>query len=592
VLLILAVGAVLGVSLGRLQLVESQAYVTEARNNVIRARPLLPARGAIRDRHGRLLAGSASAFTVTVTPYLFDVSRTVELADVLGLPDSMVAARVAAARAYSRYATSPIASGLTTAQVGRLSEEYFRFRGIGVVEGQRRVYSERAVAPFVLGTLGEIGPDELADRRAAGMSYHLGDIVGITGMERAYEEELRGRPGVALIEVDVHGRERGRWRGGRDDRPAESAYDLTLTLDAGLQALAEHLFVNKRGAAVAIDPRNGEVLAYVSAPAFTPADLAPPVDPAVWSRLTSDPARPLFDRAALSAQPLGSTIKPFEALAGLSLGTLEPTTTTGCGGAYVWGGHVFRDHGAHGHIGLQDAISRSCNVYFFRAFMGMPFQSWTEWGHLFGFGQPVPTDLPGTGRGLWPDSAYFDRTFGAWTRGYLVSLGIGQGDLGVTPLQLARYAALLANGGTLVSPHFARELRHPETGRTVRPGVAQSRRLPIAPPHMALVREAMLAAVERGTARRSRIEGIAMAGKTGTAENPHGEDHALFIGFAPYDAPTIAVAVLVENAGFGSVSAAPIASLIVERHLTGRIAAERRPLLDRVLTATASQPTP
>ncbi len=575
--------AALAASLAELQLVHSADYLAQAQDNAIKKRMVLPPRGRMFDREGRLLVANGPAFAVVVTPDVFDAADTGRLARLTGVPDSTLAARIDAARRHNPNTPAVVTQGLPVWTAGRVLEELYTLPGVEVVEGQQRTYPGGGVAPFVVGVVGEIGPAEYARRRAAEMGYHLGDLVGQTGAEQVYEEELRGRPGTAFVVVDALGRERGRWFDGRRDVPAVAAFDVTLTIDAGLQAFAESLFVGKRGAAVALDPHTGEVLAYVSAPAYDPAALVPPIDRDAWARLTADPDRPLFDRASLSQQPLGSTIKPFMALMALQEGVIDTTTTVFCTGAYVWGGHVFRDHGAHGRTNVHDAIRRSCNVFFFTAMMRTPFDAWTRWGHAVGFGTPMPTDLPGVAPGLWPDSAYFDETYGAWTRGYLVSLGIGQGDLGVTPLQLARYTALLANGGTPVTPHVARELRNPETGEVVRPGLPQPERLPIDPAYLRVVREAMRAVVESGTGQRSRIEGLPMAGKTGTAENPHGEDHALFIAFAPVTESRIAVAVLVENAGFGSTSAAPIASLMIERYVLGRTAPERQALLDGVL---------
>ena len=584
---VLAVGA-LGARLVQMQLVDEPEYAAEARDNAVRARLVLPPRGRIYDRHGVLLADDADVFAVAVTPFHFDTTRTREVAARLGVPDSLVRARLAAARRYDPFATSPLVDGLTVEQVSALEEVLYEVSGLSVEEGQARAYPH-PIAPFALGTVGEIGPTELAQRRAADEPVRPGDVVGLTGAEKAYDAELRGTPGVVYEEVDVRGRTVGPWKGGAEDEPPRGAYDLTLGLDAGTQALAESLFVNKRGAAVALDPRTGEILAYVSAPAYDPADLVAPIAPAVWRGLNADPDRPLFDRAALTQQPTGSTIKPFMALVGLETGVLTPQTTITCPGAYTFGGHVFHDDAAHGRTDLARSIAASCDVYYYRAMMAMDFSAWTSWGHRFGFGQPFPTDIPNVATGLWPDSAYFDRTYGAWTRGYLVSLGIGQGDLSATPLQLARYAAALANGGTLVAPHLARVLRDPDTGRTIRPGGPRATRLPVEPRNMAVVREAMREVVVSGTARGVETPRFALAGKTGTAQNPHGEDHALFIAFAPYEDPQIAIAVFVENAGFGATAAAPIASLMAERYLFGDVARERRALLERVRDGVVSR---
>jgi penicillin-binding protein 2 len=573
--LVIGVVGVLGARLVQLQVVDQDRYAEAARDNAVRARRAEPARGRMFDRHRTLLVGNEATFTVDVLPYLLPAGAAPELARLLGLPDSVVAARVDAARRWNPYRPSPIVRGLPLAGVARLEEALFRLPGVSVAEGQRRRYGPVRAAHTV-GTLGEVGPDQL-ERLAEQGDYAPGDLVGQTGMEKAYDALLRGRPGARFDLVDVRGRAVGRWRDGEQDVAPVSGYDLTLTLDAGLQALAESLFVGKRGAAVALDPQTGGVLALVSAPDYDPALLAPPIDPAAWRALNTDPERPLFDRALLSAQPLGSTIKPLMGLAGLEEGAITPETTYPCTGAFTYGGRRFGGHGNYGPLDVADAVRVSCNEFFYALGLELGLDRYSAWGRRVGFGEPMPTDFPDQSPGLWPDSAYFDRTYGedGWTRGYLVSLGIGQGNVAVTPMQLARYTAALANGGTLVAPHAARLLRQPDTGDEVRPGLPRPTRLGVDPRNLAVVRAAMRAVVTDGTARVAAVEGVPVAGKTGTAQNPQGEDHSLFIAFAPYsDRPAdarVAVAVFVENAGFGSTAAAPIASLLIERYLTGAL---------------------
>jgi penicillin-binding protein 2 len=435
--------------------------------------------------------------------------------------------------------------------------------------------------------------------RLEGQGYAPGDVVGQSGMELAYEELLRGRPGARFDLVDVRGRTVGRWRGGAEDEDPTSGFDLHLALDADLQALAETLFVGKRGAAVALDPQTGEVLAAVSAPDYDPALLTPPIDSEAWRALNAHPERPLFNRFMLSGQPLGSTIKPLMGLAGLEEGVISPATTYPCTGAFYYGGQRFGGHGTYGPLDVEDALRVSCNEFFYWLGLELGLERFSTWGRRFGFGELMPTDFPTQNAGLWPDAAYFDRVYGEgrWTRGYLVSLGIGQGNLTVTPMQLARYTAALANGGMLVAPHFARVLRNPDTGEEVRPGVPRPERLGLDSAFVAVVREGMREVVTSGTARVAQIDGLAVAGKTGTAQNPQGEDHALFIAFAPYEhsgyelsgrGAEIAVAVLVENAGFGSASAAPIASLLIEQYLTGTLT--RPDLVRRLVEGVRSEP--
>ena len=579
--------AVLGLRLADLQILHRDLYAEVARDNAIRAVRSPAPRGRIYDRDGRLLVNNETASAVTVTPYRLgdDVGR---LADLLGLPDSTVEAPVDEARRWSLYRPTVVAAHLRPAIAARVFEEAYRLPGVEVVDAYHRTYPPGPRAAHALGTLAEVGPDELARREVEGLAP--GDLVGQTGLERTYDALLRGRPGRRFELVDVRGRAVGRWRGGADDAAPVSGYDLTLTLDADVQALAESLFVGKRGAAVALDSETGEILAYVSGPDYAPAMLVPPVAQATWARLSADPARPLYDRAALSAQPLGSTIKPLMGLAGLEEGVITPSSTYPCNGSFVFGGRRFGGHGSYGPLGVEDAIRVSCNEFFYALGLDMGLDTYARWGHLVGFGEPMPTDLPSQSPGLWPDSSYFDRTYGAgrWTRGYLVSLGIGQGNVSVTTLQLARYTAALANGGRLVTPHLARVLRQPASGDEVRPGLPTPRRLPVSPANLAVVQRGMRAVVTSGTARVAAVPGVAVAGKTGTAQNPQGEDHSLFIAYAPAEAPRIAVAVFVENGGFGSTAAAPIASLLIEQALTGRTT--RPDLVRRLVETVRSEP--
>lgn len=588
--ILLAVGA-MTVRLVQLQLLDRDRYAEAARDNAVRARRVEAPRGRMFDRDGALLVDNAGAFTVSVVPYALGDGAAPELARLLGLPDSTVAARVAEARRWNPYRPSPIVQDVPVEVAARVEEALFRLPGVDVVEGYRRRYgSVRGAHTF--GYLAEIGPERLT--RLEGQGYAPGDVVGQSGMELAYEELLRGRPGVRFELVDVRGRTVGRWQGGAEDEPPTSGFDLHLALDADLQTLAESLFVGKRGAAVALDPQTGEVLAAVSAPDYDPALLAPPIDVGAWRGLNADPERPLFNRFMLSGQPLGSTIKPLMGLAGLEEGAITPATTYPCTGAFYYGGQRFGGHGNYGPLAVEDAIRVSCNEFFYWLGLELGLERFHAWGRRVGFGELMPTDFPTQNAGLWPDEGYFDRTYGAghWTRGYLVSLGIGQGNVAVTPMQLARYTAALANGGTLVAPHFARALRNPDTDEEVRPGLPRAERLGLDSAYVAVVREGMRAVVTNGTARIAQIEGVPVAGKTGTAQNPQGEDHSLFIAFAPYSPSgreaEIAVAVFVENAGFGSTAAAPIASLLIEQYLTGTVA--REDLVRRLVEEVRSEP--
>lgn len=566
VLVAVAVG-LLTARLIHLQVINEEYYAGESEKNAVKLRVTQSARGLIYDRNGVLLVDNVPTYSLTVTPRYFDEQRIPLLARLLEVADTTVKARLEEARTWSPYQASRIFREVPFEKFSRVEEHLYQLPGVEFIVDDKRHYHGGVRASHVFGYVKEISERQLDSRKEHG--YRQGDRLGQTGLERAYERALRGETGRRFMMVNVHGQEVKSYREGSDDVPPQSGANLTLTIDAATQALLERLYENKRGGAVAIDPKTGEILAMISSPDYDPRLLSGSVSPEVWSGLQNDPFKPLFNRATMSGQPPGSTFKPFMSLVGLQEGVITPNTTVTCNGVYYFG-RPFKCHGgAHGTLTVRDAIKRSCNVFFYTLMMRMDFDKWSKWGPQFGFGVSPPTDLPETVSGLLPDSAYFDRAYPrGWTRGYLVSLGIGQGDMVITPLQLARYAAALANGGTLHSPHLVKKAVNPQTGQPIELEIEPSRRIPIAAEHFETVREGMRRMVMENNST-VRWGDVVAAGKTGTAQNPHGKDHSWFMGFAPFDDPKIAVAVLVENAGYGATVSAPIAGLIMEQYLTG-----------------------
>ncbi|BBM68814.1 penicillin-binding protein 2 [Rhodothermus marinus] len=572
--------------LAQMQLWQTELYAGESRSNAVREQRVIPARGAIYDRNGVLLVDNAPAYSLLITPRYFDPKKIPLLARLLEVPDSVVANRLAQARAWSAYRPSRVFTDLPFETFSRVVENLYRLPGVQYEIDQRRRYHTPVRAAHALGYVREITRAELEQLRDDG--YAMGDRIGKAGLEKFYEKALRGVPGRAFKLVNIHGQEIKPYRDGAEDVPPISGYDLHLGLDYRVQALAESLFVGKRGAAVALDPNNGEIIALVSMPDFDPEVLSGPIDPETWRYLTTSPEKPLFNRATMSGVPPGSTWKPFMALVGLQEGVITARSTIYCPGGYLLGGRLFRCHGgAHGSLDVREAIQLSCNTFFFTVMMRLDVNTLRRWANRFGFGVPAPMDIAEQNPGLIPDSAYYNRRYPrGWTAGYTINLGIGQGDMTVTPMQLARYVAAIANGGTLYPPHLVRELVHPETGEVLKPQLPPPEHIPIKPEYFQIVREGMRRVMEAGTGRWVQIPGIPSGGKTGTAQAPGGrKDHSLFIMFAPYHAPKIAIAVFVENAGFGATVAAPIASLMAELYLTGEVATtpQRRYLLEHVL---------
>ncbi len=578
---VLLVLVFLGGRLAQMQLLDRERYAVEAEGNAIQENIVRPARGYIYDRDGTLLVDNQTTISVWVSPRYFDPAHLPEVARLAGVPDSVVLGRWHEMRARSAYQADWLLKDVSFEAFGRLREAQYRLPGLTFREDQQRRYHSPPRLAHVLGYVKEISASQLAVMSEQG--YRLGDNVGVAGIEKEYETVLRGRVGREYVLVNVHGMEVQPYEGGAYDVEPESGIGLRLAIDAETQALAESLFVNKRGGAVMMDVNTGGIIAMVSAPDYDPSMLLGRLSQADVDYLYRNEDKPLLVRATQSYQPPGSTWKPFMALIGLQEGLITEDTRLTCGGGYVWGGRLYRCHGgSHGNIAVADAIRVSCNTFFFRLMNDtingkrMDLTTWSNWAHRFGFGVLAPIDFPQQSPGLIPDSAAMDKAYPmGWTSGYTVNLGIGQGYMGTTPLQLARYAAAVGNGGTLVTPHLVKEMVDPVTGEIREPVFRRPRRIPIDEANWRIVQRGMEMVVEAGTARRAAIAqtdtfpAIAVAGKTGTAENPRGDDHAVFIAYAPADDPQVAVGVIVENAGFGSTTAAPIASLMIEQYFRG-----------------------
>lgn len=591
--LVLGILAFLAARLVQMQILDREEYATEAAGNAIETKIVRPARGYIFDRNGVLLVDNETTTSVTVEPRYFDEADLPLVAELAGVPYARLRARYDEILKRSRYQEDVLIKNVPFWTFARLQENQYRLRGIGFREDQQRRYHGEANLTHALGYVNEIGDDELAAMEAQG--YRLGDRIGKTGIEAEYEPVLRGRVGREFVLKNVHGMEVESYEGGAEDVAPQSGVALTLAVDAKVQALAESLFVGKRGGAVMMDVNTGGIISMVSAPDYNLDIFEDGFTQAEVDFLYRNPEKPDFNRATQTALPPGSTWKPFMAAIALQEGMIDANTTLYCGGGYVLG-RLYRCHGgAHGNIAVRDAIRVSCNTFFFRLMndtfvnerhpegIRMDLDMWGDWSHRFGFGQLAPIDIPNQNAGLIPDSSYYDRVFPAgWGPGYTVNLGIGQGNMGVSPLQLARYTAAIANGGTLVTPHLVMRQTDPATDSTWTPARRRPSEIPIEPRNFQIVREGMEAVVQAGTARIAQIPAfedfpeIPVAGKTGTAENPRGKDHAVFIAYAPADDPQVAVGVIVENAGFGSTTAAPIASLMIEQYLRGQVVPPRQ----------------
>lgn len=562
------------------------SFKLSANNNVLRPSIQYPARGLIYDRKGKLLVFNEAVYDLMLTPKQLKKIDTAEFCKLIGISKEDFILKVTKARQYSLYKASLFEKQLSSQTYAALQEKLYSFPGFFVEERTVRKYPDK-IASHVLGYIGEV--DTTITRKNA--YYKKGDYIGISGIERSYENVLRGKRGIKLLMVDVHNRIKGSFQDGKHDTLAVSGENLISSIDRDLQLLGEALMKNKIGSLVAIEPSTGEILAMVSNPSYDPNLLVGRVRSQNYRKLLFDPIKPLFNRALMAQYPPGSTFKLIMALIGQQEKMVFPESRYPCYKGYPPGGGKPACHQHPSPLNLQESIQHSCNSYYsyvFRNVIDNPkykntetsFEAWKKNIASFGVGVKLPVDLPNVLKGSVPSVNYYNKYFGKghWKSSTIISLGIGQGELGMNPLQMANVAAIIANRGYYYTPHIVkaigdRKLTLPEYTKKQYTSVAAS--------YFNVVVEGMAAVVEAGTAAGSKIENIQICGKTGTAQNPHGKDHSLFMCFAPKDNPKIAMAVVVENSGFGSTWAAPIASLMIEKYLTDSV--KRKEMETRIL---------
>ena len=577
---ILLASLILLVRLFYLQVID-MSYKVSADNNSQRMVTQYPARGLILDRNGNTIVNNEAAYDLKVIPRQLQPFDTTEFAQMLGMTHHEVKnafKRLKLSRGYSSYRPQLFLQQMSAETYAVLSERLYKFPGFYVQPRTLRHYV-RHIAPHVLGYVTEVDSSDIRRDRY----YKSGDYIGKSGVERYYEKELRGRKGVNIQLVDVHNREVGPFRNGSLDTMAIVGSDLTLSIDADLQEYTEKLMGKMRGAAVAIEPSTGEILAMVSVPNYDPALLVGRVRSENYNKLSRDMSKPLYDRAVMAPYPPGSTFKIAQGLVGLQEGTLTRETKYGCPGYYPIS--QSKSQGCHGHaspLNLPQAIGNSCNTYFaivFRTLLdnnrkGTVKENYETWRNdilNFGFGQKLGVDLPQEKSGYVPEAEYYDNVYRrSWKSLTVISLSIGQAEMGTTVLQMANFAALIANGGYFYTPHLIKQINRRDT---VPDHYARRNYTAVDTSYFAVIKEGMFHATTGfgGTAWGATIPGIEVCGKTGTSENPHGIPHSTFITFAPKDNPKIAVAVYVENAGWGASWAVPVASLMMEKYLTGDV---------------------
>ncbi|MEW6512766.1 MAG: penicillin-binding protein 2 [Pseudomonadota bacterium] len=576
-----------------LQVIQHDYYQTRAEDNRISLVPVVPNRGLIVDRNGEVLANNYSAYTLEITPtQVPDLEATINaLAEFINIEPKDRRRFRKLMEESKRFESLPIRTRLTDEEVAKFIARRFRFPGVDIKARLFRQYPKGAFAAHILGYIGRINDRDLTkiEDREQDVNYRGTDHFGKTGLEQHYEFDLHGTSGFEQVEVDA---------GGRAIRTLSRVApvpgnNLTLTVDAKLQQIAEEAFGDRRGSLVAIEPSTGGILALVSVPNYDPNLFVDGIGTADWEALNNSPEKPMVNRALNGAYPPGSTFKPFMALGALTLGKRRPEQAIADPGGFTFGGHFFRDDkkGGHGMVDMYKSIVVSCDTYYYVLANDMGIDNIANFMGSLGLGSRTGIDIEGESEGVLPSQAWKKKRFKKpeqqkWYAGETISIGIGQGYNAYTPIQLAQATATLANNGVMFRPHLVKHITDTKTGEQIPIEPQPLKTLPWKQEHIDVIKRAMVGVNTEGTgARAFKDAGYVAAGKTGTAQvfsykgvehktetmKAHLRDHALYIAFAPADAPKIALAVLVENGGFGAQAAAPIARQVLDYYLLGKL---------------------
>lgn len=583
VIVLLIVGVILG-RLFYIQLIDDR-YKDMADNNALRHVVQYPPRGEVRDRNGEFIVQSREAYDLMVIAREIPKEGfdTMRMCRVLGMEKAELIKQLTRAKTRSRV---PMMITNQLSKEVKLRFDECNFRGFYTVYRTIRSYPRR-IGGNLMGYVGEINADQLRKRP----EYRAGDYIGISGLESAYEEVLRGKKGVKVNEIDAHGVIKGSFRDGMYDSLPIPGRSLVCTIDAELQELAEELMEGKVGSVVAIEPSTGEILLMVSSPTYDPNDLVGKNLRLNYNKLLKNPHRPLYNRAVSSHYPPGSTFKLVQGLIGLQEGVLKPSYSYPCNGGYTYAkGRKMKCHPHPSPLELRPAVANSCNAYFCYVFRDIienrKYESvkegldvWADYVRSFGFGRTLDSDFANETRGYVPTSEFYNKVYhNSWKAQTIISLSIGQGELGCTPLQMANLAAIIANRGYYYIPHIVRSV---EGVDSLEQRFYEKQYTKVDAEHFEPIVEGMWQGVNvAGTSTRAAVAGLDICGKTGTAQNPHGRDHSTFLSFAPKNDPKIAISVYVENGGFGATIALPIASLLIEKYLTDTIT--RPHMIDQV----------
>lgn len=561
---ILGIGALYAMRLFQLQIIQHTDYEIKAAENSIKPIEDTPLRGVFYDRDKKLLVQNLPTYTIRIIPAEYDTSKNSLVEDICGLPRGYVKTLLQKNRQFSKFVPIKVKRGVDFNAVGWVEENSAQLKGVDYIIEMQRGYLDSIMASHAYGYTKEISPKQLD----ADNYYTPGDLIGSIGIERKYEQLLRGVKGYKYVVVDARRKEVTNFSKELKNVPSIKGKDLVLGLHAAAQRVAEQQLRGHVGAVVAVEPATGEIIAMASSPTYDLNEFSYYTPKDYIQELYSDKEKPLFNRATMASHPPGSTFKILCAIAALEEGLVTENSVFGCSGGFSFG-RFFKCHGHHGGISVVRAIEQSCNSYFYQLIFKIGLDRLHDYAAKFGLGIKTGVDIMEESRGLIPSEKYYEKIYGKnWPRGIMVSLGIGQGEISATPLQLASYCGIIANNGKSFKPHLVKgyldenKKYHPLPFEEINTGIRKD--------VFDIVKKGMFLVVNgSGTATNIRRSDIQIAGKTGTAQNPHGKDHSLFIGFAPFDNPKIAVAVLIENAGFGATWAAPIAQKVMLAYLLG-----------------------
>lgn len=552
-------------------------YFVNANSNALRKNYIYPARGVILDRNNKILAQNQPTYDLLVTPKLVKPFDTLSLCQIIGIDLPTFREKLRKATVRSRYQASIFQKLISVQTYAALQEKLSNFQGFDVQKRTIRYYPDSIASQF-LGYMREVTQLDIDKHEGY---YKSGDYIGKAGIEKQYEVDLRGKKGVTHILYNAKNVPQGRYANGKLDSLAISGDQLTSTIDSRIQKLGEELLANKVGSVVAIEPSTGEILAFVSSPGYDPNKFIGSNFSANYLEIKANPNRPLVVRPIQGGYSPGSAFKPLDALIALSEGVVDPNTTFFCPGYYIAGNRRFKCEHTDGNTALRWGISRSCNTYFYNIFAKMmtkngssyarqqaAYEAWQNKVRKFGIGDTLGIDFPGEKAYKLFRTKDYTQMYGKyWGNTTIMSVAIGQGEISTTPLQMANIMAIIANRGYYLKPHVVKAIG---SGRTIDPKYKVKHYVDIDAKYFEPVIDGMQDAVNTstGTATESRLRNIIMCGKTGTVQNSRGKNHSVFIGFAPRDNPKIAIAVIIENGGYGGSYAAPIASFITEKYLT------------------------